>query len=242
MPATETDVTTQTSTVALSPSSSPPTGRLAVMTAYAVAATTIPIPFVPDRVLVRDPRGGGPRRRRPSRAEPDDRRPRRPRGARLGVPHAPRPGRRGPRAPAPPPPPPARRDRAAPPAASRSTRSACSSIATCADVRATSAAAHAPGGGAPRPRRDRPGHPPRPLAVAPARADHVERGHGGSARRVHALDRRGAPHERGAPELPGAAARVGVRRGRRARRPGSRMSEVDAPGATGETPGPAGDG
>ncbi len=53
MPATETDVTTQTSTVALSPSSSSPTGRLAVMTAYAVAATTIPIPFVPGRVLVR---------------------------------------------------------------------------------------------------------------------------------------------------------------------------------------------
>jgi hypothetical protein len=53
MPATETDVTAQTSTVALSPSSSPPTGRLAVMTAYAVAATTIPIPFVPGRVLVR---------------------------------------------------------------------------------------------------------------------------------------------------------------------------------------------
>ncbi len=53
MPATETDVTAQTSTVALSPSSTPPTGRLAVMTAYAVAATTIPIPFVPNRVLMR---------------------------------------------------------------------------------------------------------------------------------------------------------------------------------------------
>lgn len=53
MPATETDVTAQTPTVALSPPSSPPTGRLAVMTAYAVAATTIPIPFLPGRVLVR---------------------------------------------------------------------------------------------------------------------------------------------------------------------------------------------
>jgi uncharacterized protein (DUF697 family) len=41
-----------TSTVALSPASTPPTGRLAVMTAYAIALTAIPIPFVPDRVLV----------------------------------------------------------------------------------------------------------------------------------------------------------------------------------------------
>jgi hypothetical protein len=40
-----------TATVATSPASAPPTGRLAVMTAYAVAATAIPIPFVPDRVL-----------------------------------------------------------------------------------------------------------------------------------------------------------------------------------------------
>lgn len=40
-------------TVALTPSSPPPTGRLAVMTAYAVAATAIPVPFLPDRVIVR---------------------------------------------------------------------------------------------------------------------------------------------------------------------------------------------
>jgi len=38
-------------TVALDPHAAAPTGRLAVMTAYAVAATVIPIPFVPDRVL-----------------------------------------------------------------------------------------------------------------------------------------------------------------------------------------------
>lgn len=32
-------------------SGAPPTGRLAMLTAYAVAATAIPIPFVPDRVI-----------------------------------------------------------------------------------------------------------------------------------------------------------------------------------------------
>ncbi len=53
MPASDTVTTTATSTVALSPPSTPPTGRLAVMTVYAVAVTAIPIPFVPDRVLVR---------------------------------------------------------------------------------------------------------------------------------------------------------------------------------------------
>jgi uncharacterized protein (DUF697 family) len=53
MPASDTVTTTPTSTVALSPPSAPPTGRLAVMTVYAVAVTAIPIPFVPDRVLVR---------------------------------------------------------------------------------------------------------------------------------------------------------------------------------------------
>jgi hypothetical protein len=52
MPASEPVATVPTSTVALSPSSAPPTGRLAMMTAYAVAATVIPVPFVPDRVLV----------------------------------------------------------------------------------------------------------------------------------------------------------------------------------------------
>src|ERR1700733_3482897 len=52
MPASEPVAPAPTSTVALSPSSAPPTGRLAVMTAYAVAATAIPVPFVPDRVLV----------------------------------------------------------------------------------------------------------------------------------------------------------------------------------------------
>jgi hypothetical protein len=41
-----------TPAVALSPATTPPTGRLAVMTAYAVAVTAIPIPFVPERVLV----------------------------------------------------------------------------------------------------------------------------------------------------------------------------------------------
>ena len=51
--ATETAATTKAATVALSPSSAPPSGRLAVMTAYAVAATVIPIPFIPDRVLSR---------------------------------------------------------------------------------------------------------------------------------------------------------------------------------------------
>jgi len=39
------------SPIAVSPSEASPTGRLAVMTAYAVAASSIPIPFVPDRVL-----------------------------------------------------------------------------------------------------------------------------------------------------------------------------------------------
>ena len=53
MPAPDTVATAPTSTVALSPSSTPPTGRLAMMTAYAVAASAIPIPFLPDRVLVR---------------------------------------------------------------------------------------------------------------------------------------------------------------------------------------------
>lgn len=38
-------------TIATTPASAPPTGRLAVMTAYAVAATAIPIPFLPDRVI-----------------------------------------------------------------------------------------------------------------------------------------------------------------------------------------------
>ena len=51
--ATETVVTTTTATVALSPASRPPAGRLTVMMAYAVAATVIPIPFLPDRVLAR---------------------------------------------------------------------------------------------------------------------------------------------------------------------------------------------
>lgn len=53
MPPSATDpvATATSSTVALSPASAPPSGRLAVMTAYAVAATVIPIPFVPDRVL-----------------------------------------------------------------------------------------------------------------------------------------------------------------------------------------------
>jgi hypothetical protein len=52
MSASESVASTATSTVALSPTSSPPAGRLAVMTAYAVAATAIPIPFLPDRVIV----------------------------------------------------------------------------------------------------------------------------------------------------------------------------------------------
>lgn len=42
--------TEATSAVATT-SPSPPAGRLAVMTAYAVAASAIPIPFVPDRVI-----------------------------------------------------------------------------------------------------------------------------------------------------------------------------------------------
>jgi hypothetical protein len=53
MQSSDSVATASTSTVALSPSSSPPTGRLAMLTAYAIAATAIPIPFVPDRVLVR---------------------------------------------------------------------------------------------------------------------------------------------------------------------------------------------
>jgi hypothetical protein len=52
MSAQESVTSAATSTVAISPASAPPTGRLAVMTAYAVAATAIPVPFVPDRVLV----------------------------------------------------------------------------------------------------------------------------------------------------------------------------------------------
>ncbi|MFT3773899.1 MAG: hypothetical protein QM820_51680 [Minicystis sp.] len=51
--ATEPFATAPSATVALTPASAPPAGRLAVMTAYAVAATVIPIPFVPDRVLAR---------------------------------------------------------------------------------------------------------------------------------------------------------------------------------------------
>jgi uncharacterized protein (DUF697 family) len=51
--ATDSVATAPPATVALSPASTPPAGRLAVMTAYAVAATVIPIPFVPDRVLSR---------------------------------------------------------------------------------------------------------------------------------------------------------------------------------------------
>lgn len=53
MPDTATDSVTAapSSTVALSPTTAPPAGRLSMMTAYAVAATVIPIPFVPDRVL-----------------------------------------------------------------------------------------------------------------------------------------------------------------------------------------------
>jgi hypothetical protein len=52
MSASEHVTTSATTAVAFSPSSKPPTGRLAVMTAYAVAATAIPIPFIPDRILV----------------------------------------------------------------------------------------------------------------------------------------------------------------------------------------------
>src|SRR3954464_7137668 len=39
-------------TVAMTASSAP-TGRLAVLTAYAIAANAIPVPFVPERVLRR---------------------------------------------------------------------------------------------------------------------------------------------------------------------------------------------
>lgn len=49
----ETVANATTSTVALSPASPPLAGRLTVMMAYAVAATVIPIPFLPDRVLAR---------------------------------------------------------------------------------------------------------------------------------------------------------------------------------------------
>lgn len=43
---------TSSSAVAVS-SSSAPSGRLAVLTAYALAANAIPLPFIPDRVLAR---------------------------------------------------------------------------------------------------------------------------------------------------------------------------------------------
>src|ERR1700677_1971485 len=52
MSASQSVASPATTTVALSPSSPPPAGRLAVLTAYAVAATAIPIPFLPDRVIV----------------------------------------------------------------------------------------------------------------------------------------------------------------------------------------------
>jgi hypothetical protein len=52
MSASEHVTTSATTAVAISPSAAPQTGRLAVMTAYAVAATAIPIPFIPDRILV----------------------------------------------------------------------------------------------------------------------------------------------------------------------------------------------
>ncbi len=53
MTATDTVAPASTSTVALSPSTQPPAGRLVMMTAYAVAATAIPFPFLPDRVIAR---------------------------------------------------------------------------------------------------------------------------------------------------------------------------------------------
>ncbi len=53
MTATDTVAPASTSTVALSPSTQPPAGRLVMMTAYAVAATAIPLPFLPDRVIAR---------------------------------------------------------------------------------------------------------------------------------------------------------------------------------------------
>ncbi len=53
MPASDTFAPAATSTIAVSPSSAPPTGRLAVMTAYAGLVTVIPVPFLPDRVLMR---------------------------------------------------------------------------------------------------------------------------------------------------------------------------------------------
>jgi hypothetical protein len=52
MSASQSVASPATTTVALSPSSPPPAGRLAVLTAYAVAATAIPVPFLPDRVIV----------------------------------------------------------------------------------------------------------------------------------------------------------------------------------------------
>lgn len=51
--AAEPVATTTTSAIAESPMTPPPSGRLAVLSAYAVAATIIPIPFVPDRVIAR---------------------------------------------------------------------------------------------------------------------------------------------------------------------------------------------
>jgi hypothetical protein len=45
--------TSSDSSAAVALASSPPTGRLAVMTAYAALATAIPIPFLPDRVIMR---------------------------------------------------------------------------------------------------------------------------------------------------------------------------------------------
>jgi uncharacterized protein (DUF697 family) len=51
--ANDTVAAAQGATVAITPPSAAPSGRLAVMTAYAVAATVIPIPFVPDRVISR---------------------------------------------------------------------------------------------------------------------------------------------------------------------------------------------
>ena len=41
------------SSTAVARSAPPPSGRLAVLTAYAMAATAIPLPFLPDRMLAR---------------------------------------------------------------------------------------------------------------------------------------------------------------------------------------------
>lgn len=41
------------SSTAVARSAPPPSGRLAVLTAYAMAATAIPLPFLPDRLLAR---------------------------------------------------------------------------------------------------------------------------------------------------------------------------------------------